>query len=128
MAGETRDFLKNLPRDTARILRPEEEDRVAGRVAEIHARNAIIVSAIALCPLTALFVSIGFLANAKLEGVPDLLFGACLVYPLVGLIAVVLGLAAHSHRHFALAQGIAKVLPILNIGVILDGFVWWGFS
>lgn len=118
-------FLRNLPRNMHKVLRPEQQDYVDGETDSIYARNAIILSAMSLCPLTALFVSLGLVINTKIAPMPPFALNACLIYPLVGLAAVVLGLFAHKYRQFGLALFFAMVLPTLNIGAILGGFVWW---
>lgn len=118
-------FFRNLPRNMVRVLKPETEDIVAGRAGSIYARNAIILSAAALGPLTALFVSLALVINTKIAALPDFTLNACLLYPVTGLAAVVIGLAAHRKGHFGLALFGAMVLPALNIGAILGGFLWW---
>ena len=121
-------FFRNLPRDMRRVLRPEEQDYADGAAESIFARNAVILSAISLCPLTALFVSLGLVINAEAAAMPRFLLHACLVYPLTGLAGVSLGLMAHKSRHFSLALLCAMVLPALNIGAILGGFLWWALA
>lgn len=126
MPNETGDFLKNLPRDMHRVLKPEQQDYVAGRAESIYARNAIIISAIALCPLSAVFVSLALLANHEAEAMPNLLFGACLAYPISGLMGVVLGLILHSYKAFTLSTLFSVVMPVMHVAGIVLGFLWWG--
>lgn len=121
-------FFRNLPRNMHRVLKPETEDIAAGRADSIYARNAIILSAIALCPLTALFVSGALLINAKIAEMPAFTMNACLLYPVTGLAAVVIGLAAHRTGRYGLALFGAMVLPALNIGAIIGGFLWWALA
>ena len=66
-------FFRNLPRNMYKVLRPEQDDIVSGQADSIYARNAVILSAIALCPLTALFVSAALLINAKVAEMRRLL-------------------------------------------------------
>jgi len=128
MADGWGDFLRNLPRNMANVLRPEREDYLAGETESILARNAIILSAISLCPLTALFVSLGLVINTRVAPMPPFTLNACLVYPLVGMAGVALGLWAHKARRFTVALFFAMVLPALNIGAILGGFLWWAVA
>lgn len=121
-------FFRNLPRNTIKVLKPEQEDILAGRADSVHARNAIILSAVALGPLTALFVSLALLVNAKAAAMPSFLLNACLLYPVTGLFAVAVGLMAHRYNRYGLAMFGAMVPPTLNIGAILGGFVWWAVS
>lgn len=125
MPNETGDFLKNLPRDMHRVLKPEQQDYVAGRAESIYARNAIIISAMALCPLSAIFVSLALLANHEAEAMPDLLFAACLAYPLLGLMAIVLGLILHSYKAYTLSTLFSVVTPVLHVIGIILGFIGW---
>ncbi len=118
-------FLRNLPRNIIKVLRPEREDYLAGEAESIFARNAIILSAFSLCPLTALFVSVGLVVDTRVAPMPPFALKACLVYPLVGMAGVALGLYAHKARRFKIALFFAMVLPTLNIGAILGGFLWW---
>lgn len=127
MAASGDGFFRNLPRNMYRVLKPETEDIVAGKADSIYARNAIILSAIALCPLTALFVSLALLINVKVPDVPSFPINACLLYPVTGLAAVAIGLAAHRHERYGLAVFGAMVLPAVNIGAIVGGFAWWAF-
>ncbi len=121
-------FFRNLPRNMYKVLRPEQDDIVSGQADSIYARNAVILSAIALCPLTALFVSAALLINAKVAEMPAFTLNACLFYPVTGLAAVVIGLAAHRKGRYGLALFGAMVLPALNIGAIIGGFLWWAVS
>ena len=121
-------FFRNLPRKMYNVLKPEQDDILAGRADSVYARNAIILSAVTLGPLTAFFVSMALLINSKVTAMPAFTMNACLLYPLTGLAAVVIGLAAHRAGHFGLALFGAMVLPALNIGAILGGFLWWAVS
>lgn len=128
MAPSGDGFFRNLPRNMYKVLKPEQEDILSGQADSIYARNAIIISAIALCPLTALFVSAALLINAKIAEMPAFAMNACLLYPVTGLAAVVIGLAAHRRGRYGLALFAAMALPALNIGAIIGGFVWWAVS
>ena len=121
-------FLRSLPGAMRRVLRPEQQDYDEGAAPGIFARNAVILSAIALCPLTALFVSVGLVVNAEADAMPRFVLHACLIYPLTGLAGVSLGLMAHKGRRYPLALFCAMVLPALNIGAVLGGFLWWAVS
>lgn len=121
-------FFRNLPRNMYKVLKPEQDDIVSGRADDVYARNAIILSAVALGPLTALFVSLALVVNTKIAELPDFVLNACLLYPVTGLAAVAIGLAAHRKGYYGVALFAAMVLPALNIGAIIGGFVWWAFT
>lgn len=121
-------FFRNLPRNMYKVLKPEQDDIVSGRADDVYARNAIILSAVALGPLTALFVSLALVVNTKIAELPDFVLNACLLYPVTGLAAVAIGLAAHRKGYYGVALFSAMVLPALNIGAIIGGFVWWAFT
>ena len=121
-------FFRNLPRNMYKVLKPEQEDILAGQADSVYARNAIILSAVTLGPLTALFVSLALIINTKIAEMPSFTLNACLLYPVTGLAAVVIGLAAHRKGRYGLALFGAMVPPALNIGAILGGFLWWAVS
>ncbi|WP_425403327.1 hypothetical protein [Hwanghaeella sp.] len=128
MASSGDGFFRNLPRNMYKVLKPEQEDILAGRRDSVYARNAIILSSVTLGPLTALFVSVALVINTKIAEIPSFTLNACLVYPLTGLAAVVIGLAAHRKGYYGVALFGAMVPPALNIGAILGGFLWWAIS
>ncbi len=126
-AGNDR-FFRDLPRNIYKILKPEQADVLAGRADAVHARNAIILSAISLGPLTAFFISGALVINTKIAAMPELTLNACLLYPLTGIAAVVIGLMAYRRGRYGLAIFSATVLPAVNIGVIIGGFAWWAVA
>lgn len=117
--------MASILRDILDELAPSELDIKEGREERIKARNAIIGSAVALCPLTAFFVLLGLIVEYKITPMPSFLFTACLIYPLVGLCGVVLGMLVHQQKMYTTTLVAVVVLPVLNIGAILGGFIYW---
>lgn len=117
--------MASILRDILDELAPSEQDIREGREERIKARNAIIASAVALCPLTAIFVLLGLIIEFKITTMPSFLFTACLVYPLVGLSGVVLGTLLHAQGMYTATLVAVVVFPVLNVGAILGGFVYW---
>lgn len=116
---------ESLWRRIAREFAPTQKHVAAGLEGRISARNAVIGSAVSLCPLSALLVIVGLVVNAKVSPMPDFLLRACLSYPVVGITAVVLGLLAHGRGWYAAAGAVAVVPPVVHVGVVIGGFGWW---
>jgi len=117
--------VASILRDILDELAPSELDIKEGREERIKARNAIIASAVALCPLTAIFVLLGLIIEFKVATMPSFLFTACLVYPLVGLSGVVLGMLVHAQGMYTMTLVAVVALPVLNVGAIIGGFAYW---
>ena len=117
--------MPSLLRDILDELSPSEQDRKDGGEERVAARNAIIASAVALCPLTAIFVLLGLIVDSKIAAMPDFLFTACIAYPVVALVGIVIGMMAHANEHYTVTLLAVVALPVLNVGAILGGFVWW---
>lgn len=117
--------MASILRDILDELAPTEQDRKEGREERVKTRNAIIASAVSLCPLTAIFVLVGLVIEYRIATMPSFLFTACLAYPLVGLSGVVLGMMAHAQQMYTATLLAVVVLPVLNVGAIIGGFVYW---
>lgn len=117
--------MASILRDIIDELAPSELDVKEGREERIKARNAIIASAVALCPLTAIFVLLGLIIEFKITTMPSFLFTACLIYPLVGLCGVAFGMLVHAQGMYTTTLVAVVALPVLNVGAIIGGFVYW---
>ena len=118
--------MGSLIRDILDELKASDEDLKTGRNEYVKSRNAIIASAIVLCPATVFFVLLAMIINGKIAIMPDFLFAVCLAYPLVGLGGLAIGLIAHGRGHYATVTVSVIMVPAFNVLIILAGFVWWG--
>lgn len=114
---------KHLTREASRAGEWDlvEEER-------LRARNAILVCAAALCPITAILgVSVLLLWDSYRDALPGFMASAAYLYPILGIAGIMLGLYLHKQEQYTLAAALAMA-PFLMAIAFFGVWINWGLS